>query len=317
MDKAQIEAEIVRLVDRFGPWTYDIPLPHGVWTRGNQRIPHTRLKRVVQIAADFAAKPISECRVLDLGCLDGIFSIEFALHGASTIGVEIRESNIEKARFAQKCLNLSNVSFVRDDVRNITSERYGIFDIIICSGILYHLDAESVFLLIEKMYNMASRAAIIDTHISLNPTFSIRHNGISYHGHNYGEHVDGELQDSKNKKPWSSYDNAQSLWLTRPSLVNALSSAGFVSVYECFVPAHLNFGRPGLEAIDRCTFVAVKGEQTRLHTAPLANSLTELWPEGSLAYSTATTSSKPIYPRTIRDRIRRWALVRLRRYLEA
>ena len=30
---------------------------------------------------DLSKKLLSECRLLDLGCLDGIFSFEFALHG--------------------------------------------------------------------------------------------------------------------------------------------------------------------------------------------------------------------------------------------
>jgi hypothetical protein len=36
-------------------------------------------------------------------------------------------------------MGLPNVEFVTDDVRNFSRERYGAFDVVICSGILYHL----------------------------------------------------------------------------------------------------------------------------------------------------------------------------------
>jgi hypothetical protein len=36
-------------------------------------------------------------------------------------------------------MGLPNVEFVTDDVRNFSRKRYGAFDVVICSGILYHL----------------------------------------------------------------------------------------------------------------------------------------------------------------------------------
>jgi len=93
-------------VQRYGEWFYDIPLPHGLWTRGNEGLPHTRLKRVLQVASDISLKPLSECRVLDLGCLDGLFSIEFGLQGAQVTGIEVREANHKKPSLPEPPLNL-------------------------------------------------------------------------------------------------------------------------------------------------------------------------------------------------------------------
>src|SRR5436853_1702027 len=94
-----------------GEWSYDIPLPFGVWTKDGKALPHTRLKRIVQMAADLAGKPLDQCRVLDLACLDGQFAIEFALRGAESVGIEIRESHVAKARFAAQALGLRNMTF--------------------------------------------------------------------------------------------------------------------------------------------------------------------------------------------------------------
>src|SRR5918995_2947803 len=104
--KQELSDRVNRLIEEYGEWTYDIPLLHGVWTRSNEGVPHTRLKRVLQIAGDLSTKPLNACRILDLGCLDGQFSIEFALAGAEVIGVEVREANIQKALFAKEVLQL-------------------------------------------------------------------------------------------------------------------------------------------------------------------------------------------------------------------
>ena len=149
-----------------GEWTYDIPLAHGFWTRGNEGDPHTRLRRVLQAIDDLVPKPLDECRVLDLACLEGQYSIECALQGASVLGIEAREASLAKANFAKDALQLSRLEFVRDDVRNLSVERYGEFDVIICSGILYHLDTPDVFHLIQRTYEMALRLVAIDTHVS-------------------------------------------------------------------------------------------------------------------------------------------------------
>jgi hypothetical protein len=135
------------------------------------------------------------------------------------------------------------------------------------------------------MYEMTDRATIIDTHISLNPSILISRNGSQYHGAIAKEHDEQDSREIKESRVASSIDNATSFIVSRPSLINLLSHAGFSSVYECFNPPHLNFGMPGLEHIDRCTFVAIKGQYCKLHTSPLANTLKEDWPEDSLSYS--------------------------------
>lgn len=276
--KDEIQQKRDELIQKYGEWTYDIPLPFGIWTKGNLKRPFPRLKRIVQIANDLSDKPLSESRILDLGCLDGQFSIEFAQHGAKTVGVEIREANIEKAIFCKDILNLHNLEFRKDDVRNISLKSYGKFDVIICSGILYHLPAGDAINLIQKMFEMTTRAVIIDTHTSLESTEIFLHNGNEYWGCVYREHEDNATSEQKDKALWASADNTTSFWFTRPSLVNILSKAGFSSVYECFTPTLIQHP-------ERCTFVAIKGIASELKTAPATNDFHENWSEMSLRYA--------------------------------
>lgn len=269
----------------YGEWSFDIPLPFGIWTRGNRQIPHTRLRRLVQVVSDLSLKPLAECRILDLGCLDGLFSIEFALQGANVVGVEVREANVKRADICKEILELDNLEFRQGDVRNLSLETYGEFDAIVCSGILYHLPAADAIKLIHAMYKMVKRLVVIDSNLALEPQEQVLYENEEYWGVTYREYPDDTPKDVIEKAIWSSADNPTSFWFTRPSLVNLLGRAGFSSVYECFNPIHLNFGKPGIERADRCTFAAIKEEVREIKTSPIVNSLQEKWPERSLSYA--------------------------------
>ena len=220
MDKNELLEQIQNLKQEFGDWTYDIPLSFNVWTRGNLNIPHTRLKRIVQIVSDFVDKPLSKCRILDLGCLDGIFSIEFAQQGAKTIGIEIREANIKKAIFCKEVLNLNNLEFRQEDARNISIESHGMFDAIICSGLLYHLTASDAIELISKMFDMSHKVVVIDTHIALEPITRFLNDNNEYWGVLMAEHGENDSKLIKEHRLWSSWNNNHSFWFTRPSVTS-------------------------------------------------------------------------------------------------
>lgn len=285
LDKNELLSRMNEIAREHGEWLEDIPLSHGVWTGGNQRCPHTRLRRIVQILADVCGKPLDSCRVIDLGCLNGMFSIECALQGARVVGIDVRPANIEKANFAREALGLSNVEFRVGDVRDVRREAFGDFDAVLCSGLLYHLNAPDVFHVIDNIYGMTLRAAVFDTHVSLKPTFQVEHRGRVYRGHEFREHGETDSEEQMEKHILAARGNKVSFWMTRPSLLNALARAGFSSVYECLNPPHLNFGKVGVEHRDRCTFVGLKGTAVSLRTSPDANGLDEEWPEGTLDYS--------------------------------
>jgi 2-polyprenyl-3-methyl-5-hydroxy-6-metoxy-1,4-benzoquinol methylase len=207
--REELQRALEELKSKHGEWAYDIPLPFNVWTKGNLQVPHTRLKRIVQVVSDLSNKPLSECRILDLGCLDGIYSIEFAKHGADTIGVEIREANIRKAIFCKEALALHNVDFRQDDVRNISAELYGRFDAIVCSGILYHLPATDAIDVIKRMYDMVNRVVVIDTHVALKPIERFVFGEEEYWGSVFREHSASTTPEEKAKTLWASADNPE------------------------------------------------------------------------------------------------------------
>jgi SAM-dependent methyltransferase len=276
MNAQVVAAEKEDLIRRFGPWTADnVDLGGGLYTIDAKASERAEiLRRLMQVIVDIAHRPLRELRVLDLACLEGLYGIELALRGARVVGIEAREANIEKARFVKRTLDLSGLELVQDDVRNIAGAKYGRFDIVLCAGILYHLDVPDVFHFIEHIYDIASDFAIFDTHVSIAARHVELHNGRKYFGRFLTEHYPGSSANEKETRLWSSVDNNKSFWFTKPSLLNFLSHTGFTSVYECHNPSTVH----GMA--DRVTLVAIKGTRKPVVCCPVVNSQREAdWPE--------------------------------------
>jgi 2-polyprenyl-3-methyl-5-hydroxy-6-metoxy-1,4-benzoquinol methylase len=77
--------------------------------------PHVRLRRITPVIADLSCKPWTDLRILDLGSLEGQFSLEFASKGAQVVANEGREANNTKARAAAASRGLGNVGFITDE----------------------------------------------------------------------------------------------------------------------------------------------------------------------------------------------------------
>lgn len=75
------------------------------------------LMQILQTVSDATRQPLNTLQVLDLACLEELYGIEFARHGAWVIAIQGREANIEKARFAKDVLEWDNITLVQDDVR--------------------------------------------------------------------------------------------------------------------------------------------------------------------------------------------------------
>jgi SAM-dependent methyltransferase len=190
-------------------------------------------------------------RLVDLGCLEGGYAVEFARAGFDTLGIEIRLDNFENCQLVKARTSLSNLRFACDDVRNV--EQYGTFDVVFCCGILYHLDEPRKFL--EKVARVCRRVLIVDTHVATEQ--SARSFGLSENTENEGltgswySEVSEESQRHADK--WASWDNPRSFWPEKPALHEAIRQTGFSIVFECPIPD------PWRESAGRITLVGVKG----------------------------------------------------------
>ena len=154
-------------------------------------------------------------RVADLGALEGGYSVALARAGYQVTAIEARKKNILKCCYVAAHTDLPNLTFIQDDVRNITL--YGEFDAVLCSGLLYHLDRPVDFL--KTIGNVTRRLLILRTHYSPQP--QTLNEGKA--GHWYTE-------DPSENSVWASWGNNRSFWLAYPHLLDAVSAAGFTSI---------------------------------------------------------------------------------------
>ena len=259
--------EVVR---RHGAWTSsNIHLGDGVYTIGpdSSAMNEARVLRVTQAVLDLVGGDLTGLRVLDLGCYEGAFAIELALRGAELVAVDAREEHVARALFAKEELGLERLTVEQVDVRDLSAERFGGFDLVLCLGILYHLDLPAAFQLVEAVADVTRRAAVVETQVSLSASERVEFRGRAYHGRWYREPP----------APGSSVGNPRSFWFTKASLLNLLSDAGFSSVSECLNPVI-----PDLAAYrDHTTLIAIKGAPVELESVPQVPGSTprDRWPE--------------------------------------
>ena len=177
------------------------------------------------------------CRVVDLGCLEGGFSVEFARLGFETLGIEVRDSNFQCCEYVKQHTDLPNLSFAKDNVLNIS--KYGEFDVAFCCGLLYHLDRPRAFL--EQLAKQTKKLLIINTHFSLaadnqNTRFKLSPLTIneSLKGRWYGEFAEGVSMNDRDASRWSSFENNSSFWIQREELLGLIYNLGFGTVFEQF-----------------------------------------------------------------------------------
>jgi len=224
-----------------------------------------RKLRIVQMVSDHLDKPLEGSKILDLASLEGDFAAEFAARGAVVTAIEGREVNVKKAkeRFSwQTDHKWNNLKFVQDDVRNLTTQKYGRFDVVLCLGILYHLDFPDCLKFLKSIADVCDDFAIIDTHVGINDE-RVVYEGKDYFGWRYSEYGFKPTQEIQERSRWASIDNVKSFWFTKASLTNALIDAGFSSVYECQYPAWNDM--PG----NRVALIAIKNKRQVLHTVEI------------------------------------------------
>lgn len=265
-----VEKDIVvrhkdEIVARYGPWTaHDIDLGHGVRTLGFD-FEADKLARIVQIVADLGGAPFERLRILDLGCLEGGYAVEFARRGAEVVAVEGRRANHEKARFAKEVLGLDRLELVLADVREVDVARFGRFDVVLCLGLLYHLDAPDCFELVHRMAELSTRLVVIDTYVGIGALRPVEHRGRTYWGRPIREHEPDASPEERLADLWASLDNPRSLWLAPGSLLNLLADAGFSSAFRCELPFEPD------KPADRLTLAAIRGTRQALLAMPEAS----------------------------------------------
>jgi len=255
------------------PWTsHNIPLTETVSTLGDQRPLITEDERVLAIQSSVRKlihKEPSDIRCLDLGCLEGGISFAMALLGMNALGIEARRSNFEKCALIADYFDSPNLSFVQEDVKHIARLGLDPFEVILCCGILYHLDTP--FDTIRDLSDLCTDSGLLflDTHFAPGPESMDRCNykkdlgeltklefdGAEYSGRWYTE---WENEPSDEHHPWTAVSNARSFWPTHESLIKALYRSGFRQIYEIYGVFEIEMEYAAKAEFSRAYFIAMK-----------------------------------------------------------
>ena len=151
-------------------------------------------------------------RLLELGCLEGGHSVELAKAAEHVVALDGRERNLEHARWIQRLLDVSNVSFLHANLETYDLAGLGLFDQIFNAGVLYHLPRpwELVSRLVE-----IGRDMFLCTHLA--PQAEVEQHG--YQG----------IFFTEREGPKSGMSE-RSFWLVRDDLLRMLADCGFEDI---------------------------------------------------------------------------------------
>ena len=174
--------------------------------------------------------------IVDLGCLEGGFTTEFARAGMHATGVEVRDSNYRNCLYVRDHVSAPNLRFLQGDANDV--DQYGPFDVFFISGLLYHLDRPRAFL--EAVARNCGKALILWTHVassengpvSINYSLSHIEENEGLHGRWYTEYDDVSRDVLDEKLRWASWNNRRSFWIQKSHLLELLRDLGFDLVLE-------------------------------------------------------------------------------------
>jgi len=136
--RAEIEAE--------PRWMYE-------WELDGERTPllHSMLPSIHRTRASLLEEPVRaalaaagpNARALDLACCEGWFAHRLLEWGAGEVlGVDIRQQSIRRAELVRDHLGVdpARLRFRTADVLTLDPEELGRFDVVLCLGLLYHVE---------------------------------------------------------------------------------------------------------------------------------------------------------------------------------
>ena len=165
MTPQQVQEQITALA----PWFYPFDLGNGLKTQS--QIPpevtgifETRLEMVNALVEEHFGPRLPEISCLDVGCHEGFYSIAMAKKGIrQVVGMDVRESNLRKARFVAATLGLSQIRFQPGNCERLRVEEVGQHELTLFLGVLYHL--ENPMLCLRNLSSVTKELCIVETQV--------------------------------------------------------------------------------------------------------------------------------------------------------
>jgi SAM-dependent methyltransferase len=200
--------------------------------------------------------------VVDLGCLEGGFTLAFAQRGAErAVGIEAREVSVRRCEVAQKLLGVDGAEFVRGDIKEELAGRE-LFDVVFAAGILYHV-ADPADLL-ATMRSVCSHVALVDTHVAdpdlvshgCSPIVERQLAGRTYRGRMFPEYAPAAADAAKDDLLWAAWSDSDSFWPLEQDLEAMILAAGFARADKVDLAADGRASRWGVDQTNRVVYLA-------------------------------------------------------------
>jgi hypothetical protein len=164
---AQTRMEEVALARR---WFYPYRLPSGRILSTSDgpaidAIHYTRQRMLdAELARSFGDRR-DGLRAIDLACHQGWFAAHLAQRGfGSVLGVDARAGHIDDATLMRDLLGLDTLAYLQSDVHSLDAGALGMHDLVLCFGLIYHLENPVGALRIARA--LCRRLCLIETQIA-------------------------------------------------------------------------------------------------------------------------------------------------------
>lgn len=152
------------------PWFYPFRLASGRQTQTYvsaevARIHATRLE-MLQAAVSAHFPRMSGRRAIDLACHEGWFSQQVATLGFDVLGLDARAEHVADAIQVAAACGATNVSFRQCDVHAIDPAAEGRFDLVLCLGLIYHLENPVGALRMARALTAEGGLCLVETQIA-------------------------------------------------------------------------------------------------------------------------------------------------------
>lgn len=156
--------QIKLLIDSVDNWYHKIELAPGIVTPG------IRDCNAVLSTLNLLGLPknCQSLRVLDIGCRDGFFAFEMEARGAEVIAIDYAGVDVTGFSVVSQIKN-SKVKYFTDNVYKLDPKKYGVFDIVLFLGVLYHL--RNPMLALDQIQQLIKPDGLllVETQIATNP----------------------------------------------------------------------------------------------------------------------------------------------------
>jgi len=119
---------------------------------------------------------LSGKRVADIGAWNGCLAFECERRGASeVVAISLEDPDLSGFNWLQKLIGAERTRYDRRSIYDLDPKELGLFDIVICFGVIYHL--RYPVLGIDNLRRIASGSLFIESHVLDDAVYDLRGTG--------------------------------------------------------------------------------------------------------------------------------------------